>query len=80
MKRLFGFYNNVLERHPVSACLVVLLSHYGFGVVLVKVTSIFPDHSFLVSQIIIWIWLAWMLCTGIPMTRKTIQRWRKTGS
>lgn len=69
LKDLFLNFEGVLERNPVRAFVFLLVSHFAFFLLLIFATNAFPNRDVLVANIVIWIWLFWMIYLGVPTIR-----------
>jgi len=77
LKNLFFNFEGELEQNSVRAFAFLLASYFAFFLLLIFATSTFPNRDVLVANIVIWIWLFWIVYLGVPTVRYLN---RKSGS
>jgi len=61
----FHDLDDAYAKRPVITGIFVLTSHVGFTFLVPEITSAFPGHEVSIATILMWVWFAWMVISGV---------------
>ncbi|AEI95931.1 hypothetical protein RLO149_c040330 [Roseobacter litoralis Och 149] len=61
----FHDLDDAYEKRPIITGILVLASHFSLSILVPWLISVFPDHADSIVTIFLWVWLAWMIISGV---------------